>query len=61
MNGALQHKYTKMEDAALRTVMSDSVFITGVIDTYEARHVVTCNLPGTFLHTVIDELVIKWY
>ena len=37
---------------------TDSIFITGAIDAHEGRDTATCDLPGTFLHTVTDEKVI---
>ena len=58
INGAPQRAYIKKEDAASPTVATDSVFITGAIDAYEGRDVATCDLPGTFLHTITDEKVI---
>ena len=38
--------------------MTDSVFITSVIDAYERRHVATCDLPGASLHTKTNKTVI---
>jgi hypothetical protein len=58
INGAPQRAYIRNEDASSPTVHTDSVFIQGAIDAFEEREAATCNLPGAFLHTVIDEKVI---
>jgi hypothetical protein len=40
-------------------VNNDSIFITGAVDAYERRDVATTDLPGAFVHTVLeDEIVI---
>ena len=54
-SGLQQWEYIKKEDVASPPVPTDSVFITGMIDIHEEREVVTCNIQGAFLHTVIDE------
>ena len=45
VNGAPQREYIRTEEAVPSTVMTDSVFITSVIDAYKRRHVATCDLP----------------
>ena len=39
VNGAPQREYIKKEDATSPTVMTDSVFITSVVDAYGRRYV----------------------
>ena len=58
INGAPQRAYIKKEDAVSPTVMTDSVFITGMIDLYKEREVASCDLPGAFFHNLTDEKVI---
>jgi hypothetical protein len=58
INGAPQRGYIRKEDAASPTAATDSVFITGSINAYENRDVATCDLPGAFLNTLTDKMVI---
>lgn len=58
INGAPQRDYIRKEDAASPTACMDSVFITGAINAHEGRDVATMDLPGAFLNTVTDEMVI---
>jgi hypothetical protein len=58
VNGAPQRAYIWKEDAHLPTVMTDLVFIQGVINAKERRVVGKCDLPGAFLKVVTDEKVI---
>eukprot|EP00804_Cyclotella_cryptica_P005436 CCRYP_002972-RA/>CCRYP_002972-RA protein AED:0.12 eAED:0.12 QI:0/-1/0/1/-1/1/1/0/299 len=39
-------------------VATDSVFLTGAVDTYQRRDVAFIDLPGAFLHTLTDEKII---
>ena len=54
-NGSKQRSYIPKEDVASPTVGTDSVFITSAIEVHEKRHVITKDIPGTFLHTETDE------
>lgn len=59
INRSPQREYIKKEDAASpTTVATDSIFIPGAIDAHERRHVASCDLPGSFMHTVTDKKVI---
>ncbi len=58
IDGTSQFAYIRKEDATLLTVMTDSLFITGAINTYQHEKVGACVLPGDFLHTVINKKVI---
>ena len=58
VNGNPQREYIPKETAASPTVMNDSVMITSAIDAHEGRKVVTCDIPGAFLHADLDEEVI---
>ena len=58
VNGSPQRDYIKKEDAASPTVMLDSVMITSAIDAHEGRKVVTCDIPGAFLHAELNEEVV---
>lgn len=52
------NEHTRKEDAASPTVMTNSVFMTWVVNTYTGRNVGACDLPGTFLHNVTDKKVV---
>lgn len=58
VNGAPQRKYIPKEDAASPTAATDSVMMVGAINAHERRDVATMDLPGAFLNTDTDELVI---
>eukprot|EP00956_Cyclotella_meneghiniana_P026461 scaffold57247_cov37-Cyclotella_meneghiniana.AAC.7 len=57
VNGSTQRDYIPKEATASPTVMNDSVQITSAIDAHEGRVVVTCDIPGAFLHADLDEEV----
>jgi hypothetical protein len=58
VNGNPQRDYIDKETTASPTVMTDSVMITSAIEAHEGRKVWTCDIPGAFLHTNLDEEVI---
>jgi hypothetical protein len=58
VNGSTQRDYIPKENTASPTVMNDSVMITSAVDAHEGRVVVTCDIPGAFLHADLDEEVI---
>jgi hypothetical protein len=58
VNGSKQRDYIPKETTASPTVMNDSVMIQSSIDAHEGRHVVTCDIPGAFLHADLDEEVV---
>ena len=57
VNGSTQRDYIPKEATASPTVMNDSVQITSAIDAHENRVVVSCDIPGAFLHAELDEEV----
>ena len=58
MNGSKQWDYIKKEDAASLTVATDSVMVTTAIEAHEKQKVATLDIPGAFLHALLDEEVI---
>ena len=60
--GILNHIHTSTEPlivpAIMPKVMTNSVFITDMVNSYQHRKVGTCNLPGAFLTTVNNKHVI---
>jgi hypothetical protein len=58
VNGSKQRDYIPKETTASPTVMNNSVMIQAAIDAHEGRKVVTCDIPGAFLHTDLDEEVV---
>jgi hypothetical protein len=58
VNGSKQRDYIPKETTASPTVMNDSVMIQAAIDAHEGRKVVTCDIPGAFLHADLDEEVV---
>ncbi len=57
-NGNPQREYIAKIEAAAPTVALEYVFITSFIDAKERRKVVTIDIPGEFLHTNNDDLLI---
>ena len=58
VDGSAQRASAEKGAAASPTVMNDSVFITSAIDAHEGRKVITCDIPGAFLHADLDEEVV---
>ncbi len=58
VNGNPQREYIAKEEAAVPTVVLESMFITSTIDAKEGRKVVTIDIPGAFLHANNDDYVI---
>eukprot|EP00804_Cyclotella_cryptica_P004105 CCRYP_019110-RA/>CCRYP_019110-RA protein AED:0.32 eAED:0.32 QI:0/0/0/1/0/0/2/0/274 len=58
INRAPQREYIRKEDATSPTVATDSVFLTGALDAYQRRDVAFIDLPGAFLHTLTNEMII---
>jgi hypothetical protein len=56
-DGRKQCVYKSKEESSSPTVAIESLFLTAVIDAKERRHVVTCDIPGAFLHPDIDEVL----
>jgi hypothetical protein len=58
VNDSTQQDYIPKETTALPTLMNDNVMLTSAIDAHEGRKIVTCDIPGAFLHADLDEEVI---
>ena len=58
VNGSTQRDYIPKENTTSPTVMNDSVMIQSAIDAHEGRIVITCDIPGAFLHADLNEHVI---
>lgn len=58
MNGVPQRPYIWKEGVHSPTVITDLVFIPGVINTKEGRMVRKCDLLGALFNVVTDEEVI---
>jgi hypothetical protein len=54
-NGSTQREYMDRDEAASPTVITESIFITGVIDAKQRRDVMTADIPNAFVQTDIDE------
>ncbi len=57
-NGNPQRKCIAKEEAAVHTVVLQSVFAISTIDTKESRKLMTINIPGAFLHVNDKDYVI---
>ena len=56
-DGSVQRPlYTKAEVSS-PTVATESVMLTAVVDAHEGRDVAIMDIPGAFLHTMMDDLV----
>ena len=56
-DGRKQRLYKTKEETSSPTVSLESLFLTCLIDAIEGRHVITCDIPGAFMQTDIDELI----
>ena len=56
-DGRKQRLYKTKEETSSPTITLESLFLTSLIDAIEGRHVVTCDIPGAFMHADMDELV----
>jgi hypothetical protein len=56
-NGRNQHLYKTKVESSSPTVSIEALFLTCMIDAMEDRYVVTCDIPGAFLHANINELI----
>ena len=59
-DGQKQWDYTNKRDTTLPTIMIKSICITATIDAKEGHSVVIFDLPGAFLHSKNDEIVIMF-
>ena len=56
-DGRKQRVYKNKEETSAPTVHTESLFLSSVIDAKERRKVITCDIPGAFMHADIDEIV----
>ena len=56
-DGRPQRLYKSKEDTSSPTVRLESILLSSMIDAHERRTVVTCDIPGAFMQTDIDEIV----
>ena len=56
-DGRPQRLYKGKEETSAPTARLESILLTSVIDAHEGREVVTCDIPGAFMQTDIDEVV----
>ena len=57
-NGSTQREYMDRDATTSPTVMTESIFITSVIDAKQNRDVMTCDIPNAFVQTEIEEAII---
>ena len=56
-DGRKQRLYKTKEETSSPTMNVEALFITCIIDALEGREVMTCNIPGAFMQSEMDELV----
>ncbi len=54
-DGRKQRVYKSKEDTSAPTVHTESLFLSSVIDAREGHHVITCDIPGAFMHADMDD------
>ena len=54
-NGRKQQLYKNKEDTTSPTITTEALFLTCLVNTIENRYVATCDMPGAFMHSDIDE------
>ena len=53
----MQQLYKSKEETTSPTITTEAVFLTRLVDAIENRYVATCDVPGVFMHSDIDEQV----
>jgi hypothetical protein len=53
-NGSTQHEYTKCNEAASATALTESHLITAVIDAKQGRNIMTADISNAFVQTEIE-------
>ena len=56
-DGRKQRLYKSKEETTSPTITTEALFITCLVDAIENRYVATCDVPGAFMHSDIDEQV----
>ena len=54
-DGRKQRLYKNKEDTTSPTITTKALFLTCLVDSIENRYVATCDVPGAFMHSDIDE------
>ena len=56
-DGHKQHLYKTKDETISPTMNVEALFITCLIDAMEGREVMTCDIPGAFMQSKMDELI----
>ena len=56
-DGHKQHFYKMKDETSSPTMNVEALFITCLIDAMEGREVMTCDIPGAFMQSEMDELI----
>ena len=56
-DGRKQRLYKSKDETSSPTITTEALFITCLVDAIENRYVATCDVPGAFMHSDIDEQV----
>ena len=56
-DGCKQHLYKLKDETSSRTMNAEARFITCLIGAMEGREVMTCDIPGAFMQSDMDELL----
>ena len=56
-DGRKQRLYKTKDETSSPTISTEALFLTCMIDALERRCIVTCDIPGAFMHADIDELI----
>ena len=56
-DGRKQRLYKTNEETSSPTVSTEALFLSSLTDAEEERKAVTVDIPGTFMHSDMDELV----
>ncbi|WP_447515084.1 hypothetical protein, partial [Clostridioides difficile] len=53
--GNKQRNYINKEDASSPTVSTQALLLSCIVDAYEARDVMTIDIPNAFIQTKVDD------
>ena len=56
-DGRKQRLYKSKEDTTSPTITTKALFLTCLTDAIEEHYIVTCDVPGAFMHSDINKLV----
>jgi hypothetical protein len=57
-DGRPQHNYMTKDETVSPTVATEALILSCLIDAIEGRDVATCDIPGAFMHSDMEEKVI---